>query len=205
MNQCLRRLAVLARRHCTTLAEAGFRAIAIDLRGYGESEVPEDVAEYTILHHVGNVVGVLDALGIDKAAIIGHDWGAPVAWHAALLRRDRFTAAVGLSVPFIQRAQVYPLRTLPETADEVFYQQHFQRRGIAEADMQRDVRAYLRGLLYASSGDGVSAQRTGRTSRRPGMVPRERPQSVRVSTETAIVAQRRRCGLLRCGVLSNRF
>src|ERR1700691_465424 len=89
------------RHQLSALADAGFRAVAPDMRGYGETESPQAIDQYTLLHLVGDMVGVLDALGVDRAVIAGHDWGAPVAWHAGLLRPDRFRGVVGLSVPFI--------------------------------------------------------------------------------------------------------
>lgn len=106
-----------------------------------------------MLHLVGDMVGLLDSLGIETAVIAGHDWGAPVAWHAALLRPDRFRGVIGLSVPYIPRGQVYTSRVLPTTADSVFYQEYFQTPGMAEADMERDVRFTVRAGLYSASGD----------------------------------------------------
>src|SRR3954467_9137424 len=81
-------------------AGAGYRVVAPDMRGYGRTEAPEAIDQYTLLHLVGDMVGVLDALGEDSAVIAGHDWGAPVAWHAAMMRPDRFRAAMVLSVPY---------------------------------------------------------------------------------------------------------
>jgi pimeloyl-ACP methyl ester carboxylesterase len=99
------------------------------------------------------MIGVLDALDCETAAIAGHDWGAPVAWHAALLRPDRFRAVIGLSVPFIPRGEIYPSENYPETDDAVFYQKYFQSPGVAEADLENDVRLTMRALLYQASGD----------------------------------------------------
>src|SRR5258707_898829 len=82
----------------------------------------------------------------------GHDWGAPVAWHAALLRPDRFRGVVGLSVPFIPRGQVYTSLKPPETEDAIFYQEYFQAPGIAEAELERNIRFTIRALLYTMSG-----------------------------------------------------
>ena len=87
------------RHQLPALAEAGFHAVAPDMRGYGQTERPEAIDQYTLLHLVGDMVSLLDALGADQAVIAGHDWGAPVAWHAALLRPERFRAVIGLSVP----------------------------------------------------------------------------------------------------------
>ena len=77
------------RHQLPALSAAGFHAVAVDMRGYGQSDRPEAIDQYTLLHLVGDMVGLLDALGVEQAVIAGHDWGAPVAWHAALLRPDR--------------------------------------------------------------------------------------------------------------------
>ncbi|WP_186118524.1 alpha/beta fold hydrolase [Burkholderia gladioli] len=159
------------RHQLPALAAAGYRAIALDMRGYGESDSPPGIEDYTVLRLVGDLVGVLDALGIESAVVAGHDWGAVVAWHAALLRADRFQAVIALSVPFIPRGQVSTSRKLPETEHEVFYQLYFQEPGVAEADYERDTRGYLRGLLFATSGD-MPPPAEGEPPRRPGMVPR---------------------------------
>ncbi|WP_186118893.1 alpha/beta fold hydrolase [Burkholderia gladioli] len=159
------------RHQLPALAAAGYRAIALDMRGYGESDSPPGIEDYTVLRLVGDLVGVLDALGIESAVVAGHDWGAVVAWHAALLRADRFPAVIALSVPFIPRGQVSTSRKLPETEHEVFYQLYFQEPGVAEADYERDTRGYLRGLLFATSGD-MPPPAEGEPPRRPDMVPR---------------------------------
>jgi pimeloyl-ACP methyl ester carboxylesterase len=141
------------RYQLSALADSGFRAVAPDLRGYGETGSPEAIEQYTLLHLVGDMVGLLDALGVETAVIAGHDWGAPVAWHAALLRPDRFRGVVGLSVPFISRGQVYTSTNLPQTKDAIFYQEYFQAVGIAEAEFERDIRHSVRSALYTFSGD----------------------------------------------------
>jgi pimeloyl-ACP methyl ester carboxylesterase len=141
------------RHQLTALAEAGFHAVAPDQRGYGQTSAPPAVDQYTLLHLVGDLVGLLDALGERTAVVVGHDWGAPVAWHAALLRPDRFPAVVGLSVPFRPRGSTRPTSVMPQTADAVFYQLYFQEPGVAEADLERDVGASLRRLLYWASGE----------------------------------------------------
>src|SRR5512135_2201942 len=78
------------RHQLPALAEAGFHVVAPDMRGYGQTDRPEDIAQYTLLHLVGDMVGLLDALDEPTAVIVGHDWGAPVAWNAAMMRPDRF-------------------------------------------------------------------------------------------------------------------
>lgn len=160
------------RHQLGALAAAGFHAVAPDMRGYGRTDRPEAADQYTLLHLVGDMVGLLDALGAEQAVIAGHDWGAPVAWHAALLRPDRFRAVIGLSVPFIPRGPVRPTTRMPRTDDAVFYQLYFQEPGVAEAELERDVRASLRRILYSGSGD--VPRRPGRGDRRDavGMVPR---------------------------------
>ncbi len=141
------------RHQLGALSAAGFRVVAPDMRGYGRSDRPEAVDQYTLLHLVGDIVGLLDALGVEQAVIAGHDWGAPVAWHAALLRPDRFRAVIGLSVPFWQRRSIKPTTVMPRRDDAMFYQLYFQEPGVAEAELERDVRQTIVKLLFAASGD----------------------------------------------------
>jgi len=141
------------RHQLGALAAAGFRAIAPDMRGYGGTDAPPAIEQYTLLHLVGDMLGVLDALGAGTAVIAGHDWGAPVAWHAALLRPDRFRAVIGLSVPFRPRGAQRPTTVMPRTATAEFYQLHFQQPGRAEAELEADVRATIRDTLLRLSGD----------------------------------------------------
>ena len=155
------------RHQLPALAEAGFHAVAPDMRGYGQTDRPEEIDQYTLLHLVGDMVGLLDALGVEQAAIAGHDWGAPVAWHAALLRPDRFRGVIGLSVPFRPRGTVRPTTVMPQTEDAIFYQLYFQTPGVAEAEFEHDVRGFIRASLYSISGDMPHREPTGM------MVPRQ--------------------------------
>ena len=141
------------RHQLPALAEAGFHAVAPDMRGYGGTDRPEAIDQYTLFHLVGDMVGVLDVLGAEQAVIAGHDWGAPVAWHAALLRPDRFPAVIGLSVPFRPRGAVRPTTAMPQTDDAVFYQLYFQTPGVAEAEFEHDIRGFIRASLFSISGD----------------------------------------------------
>ncbi|MFC4918876.1 MULTISPECIES: alpha/beta fold hydrolase [Bradyrhizobium] len=85
------------RHQIEALAAAGYHAVAPDMRGYGKSDKPEAIDQYTIFHMIGDLVGVLDAFEAKSAIIVGHDWGAGIAWHAARLRPDRFRAAAILA------------------------------------------------------------------------------------------------------------
>lgn len=157
------------RHQLAALAAAGFHAVAPDMRGYGQSDRPDSIDQYTLLHLVGDMVGLLDALGAEQAVIAGHDWGAPVAWHAALLRPDRFRAVIGLSVPFRPRGHAAPTSVMPQRDDAQFYQLYFQTPGVAEAELERDPRETIVKLLFAASGD-VPRRGTGQGD--VGMVPR---------------------------------
>jgi pimeloyl-ACP methyl ester carboxylesterase len=159
------------RHQLPALAEAGFHAVAPDMRGYGQSDRPHEIDQYTLLHLVGDMVGLLDALGAESAVIAGHDWGAPVAWHAALLRPDRFRAVVALSVPYRPRGPVRPTTVMPQTKDAVFYQLYFQTPGEAESELERDPRKTIRRLLYSASGDARGAAAMSSPGA-VGMVPR---------------------------------
>src|SRR6202140_3208428 len=161
------------RHQLPALAEAGFHAVAPDMRGYGQSDRPEPIDQYTLLHLVGDMVGLLDALGAEEAVIAGHDWGAPVAWHAALLRPDRFRGVVGLSVPFRPRGTVRPTSAMPQTDEALFYQLYFQEPGVAEAEFERDIRVSLRTILYSASGDAPRRDWGGAAANAVGMVSRQ--------------------------------
>lgn len=142
------------RHQLPALAEAGFRAIAIDVRGYGRSSKPRVVNAYRLLELVADNVGLLDALGVATAHIVGHDWGAPIAWTSALLRPDRFTTLSLLSVPYNPRGEMRPgaaWRAMAGT--EEFYVEYFQEVGRAEAEIEADVRRWLTGFYFSASGD----------------------------------------------------
>ena len=160
------------RHQLNALADAGFHAVAPDMRGYGQTQAPEDIEQYTLFHMVGDMVGLLDALGVETAVIVGHDWGAPVAWHAALLRPERFRGVIGLSVPFRPRHPARPTSVMPQTDDALFYQLYFQSPGVTEAELQRDVRLSLRSILYSASGDAPRPPNTGAPGGEVAMVPR---------------------------------
>jgi len=149
------------RHQLHALAGAGYHAVAPDMRGYGQTDRPASPTQYTMLHHAGDMLGVLDALGAQTAVIVGHDWGAPVAWNTALLRPDRFSGVVGLSVPYSPRGRAGTVanmrRALPAGAD--FYFLYFQTPGVAEAELEADPRASLRRFLYSASGDPTPHER----------------------------------------------
>jgi len=158
------------RHQLAALAAAGYHAVAPDMRGYGQTEAPAPIEDYTLLHLVGDMVGLVDALGEKSAVIAGHDWGAPVAWHSSLLRPDVFRAVIGLSVPFRPRSSVRPSTLMPQTDDAMFYQLYFQTPGVAEAELQRDVRATMRRLAYSGSGDSPARESLGMVPRTGGFL-----------------------------------
>jgi pimeloyl-ACP methyl ester carboxylesterase len=143
------------RHQLTALAAAGFHAVAPDQRGYARTGGPADVAEYTMLHLVGDMIGLLDELGADRAIVVGHDWGAPVAWNTALLRPDRVSGVAGLSVPYLPRGSTPPVETLRAVYSDRFYISYFQQPGVADAELSRDPRATFRRVLFAASGEGL--------------------------------------------------
>lgn len=140
------------RHQLRSLAAAGFHAVAPDQRGYCRTDRPETVGEYSILHLAGDVMALMDALGEQSAVVAGHDWGAPVAWHAALLRPDRVRGVIGLSVPYRPRGSTPPLTVLRSLLGEGFYMIYFQEPGRADEELARDVPATFRRVLCAASG-----------------------------------------------------
>lgn len=145
------------RHQMAAVAAAGFRAVAPDLRGYGGTDAPEDPKLYTLLHHVGDLVGLLKALKAPDAVLVGHDWGAPAAWHAALMRPDLFRAVAGLSVPYAPPHRLSLLQALERQGVHDFYMQYFQTPGVAEAEFERDVAATIRRIQFSASGDAPTA------------------------------------------------
>jgi pimeloyl-ACP methyl ester carboxylesterase len=141
------------RHQIPALAAAGFHVVAPDMRGFGRTSAPADIGAYSIFDHVGDMVALVAALGERQAVIVGHDWGAPVAWHAAMFRPDVFSAVAGLSVPPPFRGRGRPLDTLRESGITNFYWQYFQTPGVAEREFERDVDLTMRTLLGRGFSD----------------------------------------------------
>lgn len=109
------------------LSSRGYRAIAPDLRGYGDTDAPPSVTSYTALHLVGDLIGLLDKLGIHQVFLVGHDWGALIAWYFCLFRPDRVKALVNMSVPFPPRnPAVRPLNNFRAVYGDDYYICRFQ-------------------------------------------------------------------------------
>lgn len=159
------------RHQLPALAQAGYRAVAPDLRGFGGSDCPSSVEAYGLLELVGDLVGLVDALGEQQAVVVGNDWGATLAWQAARLRPDRFRAVAGLGVPLMGRAPMLPSQLFPKMDDAWFYIHYFLEPGLAEHELQADVELSLRKIYFAASGE--AGPRDEATTPNPfGMVSR---------------------------------
>lgn len=161
------------RHQLPAVSEAGFRAVAIDVRGYGRSAAPLEVEAYGMLHHVVDNLGVMEALGEQTAVIVGHDWGAPIAANSALLRPDVFRAVALLSVPYSPPGRRRPTEAFAEMGgDEEFYILYFQQPGRAEAEAELDVRGWLQGFYVGASGNAIRPADGGTigTVRKGGML-----------------------------------
>ncbi|MFD6419032.1 alpha/beta fold hydrolase [Streptomyces sp. NPDC060194] len=142
------------RRQLPALAAAGYRAVAMDVRGYGRSSKPREVEAYGMLAHVADNVGVVAALGVQTATVVGHDWGSPIAAASALLRPDVFTAVGLLSVPYTPPGGPRPTDAFRRLGgDEEFYVTYFQEPGRAEAEIEPDVRGWLAGFYAGASAE----------------------------------------------------
>jgi pimeloyl-ACP methyl ester carboxylesterase len=157
------------RHQLPALAEAGYRAVAIDVRGYGRSSKPVTVPDYRMTKNVGDIVGLVGALGRDKVTIVGHDHGAPIAWMSALLRPDLFNGVGGLSVPYnapLASDAIKPsARMRAMGGDDEFYAMYFQEPGRAEAEIEEDIRQWLLGFYWCASGDVVDGPNISRVER----------------------------------------
>ncbi len=148
-------LAYSWRYQIPALAEAGFRAIAYDQRGYGASSKPADVTEYGLTSLVADAIGLLDTLGIERATLVGHDWGSIVTWTAALLHPDRVARVVSLNVPYRGWCAGFPtIEFIREhLADRFGYVLSFQEEGVPEAAFAADPDAWLRTIFSGIAAD----------------------------------------------------
>ncbi|MCP3934457.1 MAG: alpha/beta hydrolase [Actinomycetia bacterium] len=148
------------RHQMAYFAKRGYTAAALDVRGYGDSSAPFEVAEYTLRKICGDVAAVIDTFDSGPAIVVGHDWGAPIAWNTARFHTDRVKAVAGLSVPYHPVTPVSALalwKTMFTDEGKFFYQVYFLEEGVAEAELGADSLASLRKIYYAASGDALGA------------------------------------------------
>lgn len=146
------------RRQMKAIASAGYRAIAPDMRGYGRSSAPADAGLYTPLHTTGDLVGLLDALTVSSAVLVGHDWGATHAWNAALMRPDRFTAVFCLSVPYVPRGDTSIFERMRQSGHQDDFYMFEQIRPEADA-IWADASVTIPGALFWASGSAPADTR----------------------------------------------
>ena len=145
------------RHQLPAVAQAGYRALAFDVRGYGESDKPHSIEEYTMLKMVADVLGIVKALDYESAITIGHDWGGPIALNTAALHPEIITATGTLSVPYMSRGPMPYLDLWKEIyKDRFFYQLYFQKEGVAEAEFEKDLERALRLTYTNSDGRGMA-------------------------------------------------
>jgi pimeloyl-ACP methyl ester carboxylesterase len=155
------------RRQLHALAEAGYHAVAPDIRGYGQTDVPIALDAYSMRNLLADIEGLLDALGERDAVLVGHDWGATMAWTMAALRPDRCRAVVGMSVPYLGRPPVPPTQLFEHMFGERwFYVSYFQEPGVAETELEADVARTMRIILagtvaFDTTAAAVLAKRKG--------------------------------------------
>ncbi len=188
------------RHQLAALAAAGYRAVAPDMRGYGGTDAPPAIEQYTMLHLVGDMVDLVKALGEQQAVIVGHDWGAPVAWTSALLRPDLFRAVAGMSVPFTPPGKI-DLLSRSGSAGRA----HLLHAVLPDARRGRSRAGARRGSVAAAH----LFQRFGRRARardvRRARARRGRVEQHRRSGHAAGLAAARRHRLLRGRIQARRF
>lgn len=143
------------RHQIPAIAEAGFHVVAPDVRGYGDSDKPEAIEAYAMKEHIADLLGILDEAGEKQAVIVGHDWGAPMAWNSAALYPDRYRAVVALSIPYLPRSPMPPIQMMKAMfQDNFFYILYFQEPGVAEAEFEADVDGSMRQFTWGASAEG---------------------------------------------------
>ncbi|MFV1999430.1 MAG: alpha/beta fold hydrolase [Acidimicrobiia bacterium] len=143
------------RHQVPALFDAGFRVISYDQRGFGKSGKPEDVESYRLENLVGDLIGLLDRLGIDRATVVGHDWGSIVAWTAAVTQPDRIDRVVSLNVPYRGACMGFPTTDFLRSrlAERFGYVLMFQEEGVAEAGFVANPERWLMSFYAAGSGE----------------------------------------------------
>jgi pimeloyl-ACP methyl ester carboxylesterase len=175
-------LAYSWRHQVRALAAAGFRVLAPDQRGYGDSDRPDDVAAYDVHHLAGDLVGLLDALDIERAVFVGHDWGGLVGWMMPLLHPARTAGVVGVNTPYLPRAPMAPIAVLRAAFGDTHYMVHFQQPGEADAALARDVRRVFTQLMRRGVAPEEASARLAAWGRMLTMVEMvEAPESLGAS------------------------
>ncbi len=144
------------RHQLEALAAAGYHAVAPDQRGYGQTDAPPEILQYSMMHLAGDAIELIRALGGERTVVVGHDWGSPVASTVGLFRPDLVRGVVLLSVPYAPRGDTDTLTALTERLGPDNYQVFFQEPGVAEAALETDVRASVLGTLIGLSADTTS-------------------------------------------------
>jgi len=161
------------RHQMPALAAAGYRAVAPDMRGYGKTDAPPNVEDYDVEHTTADVVGIIDALGEEKAHLIGHDWGAIVAWNCMLLHPDRFSSLVAMSVPYAGRGDQSLVDMLKAAYGEnFFYILYYQDYGVAEKEFDADPRGILSRLYLSPDSPREAPTVTDKKASAGGWIPR---------------------------------
>ena len=144
------------RHQIEPLAKAGFKVAAVDVRGYGGSDKPYEIAAYSLKNLAADIAGVIDSLGYKEAYLFGHDWGGPIVWTTGLLYQDTVKAVGALSVPYTPIGEKSLIQLFRELyKDKFFYQLYFQEEGVAEAEFEADVRKALEITYFSGDGRGM--------------------------------------------------
>ncbi len=142
------------RHQMSYFSQRGYRVAALDVRGYGDSSKPQEIAAYTMLELTGDIAAVAQALSDEPVVLFGHDWGAPIVWNTALRHPQTIRAVAGLSVPYMPAGEASFLEMISAIyTDRFFYQIYFQDEGVVEAEVEADFATALRKIYYSLCGD----------------------------------------------------
>lgn len=144
------------RHQLPAVADAGFRAVAVDMPGYGDTDKPQDPARYNQVAISDDMAALATQLGYEQFVSVGHDWGAPTAWHTALRFPERVRAVVAMSVPYGGRPPQPPTQGFAQLmGDSFFYMLYFQKPGVAERELESDIARFLRSFWWSASVEGT--------------------------------------------------
>ena len=142
------------RYQITYFVDNGFTVAAPDMRGYGKTSKPYEIESYNIMELTSDILAIANHLGEEKFNLVGHDWGAPVVWNTALYHSERINKVCGMSVPY-QVSKMPPIETMKFLFKDVFfYMLYFQKEGLVEKELERDIKKSLLYINSSISSDG---------------------------------------------------
>ena len=143
------------RKNIKAICGLGYKVVGFNCRGYSDSFTPKKVTDYAIKQYINDILDIMNYFEAAKVILVGHDWGAPICWNMAALYPEKVTAVVGMSVPYFGRGKISSVQIWKELyKNTFFYQNYFQEVGIAEKELEKDIKESITKIYYWISAEG---------------------------------------------------